>query len=98
MDIEKVIKKSHQAKSNKVKRLERKLKNKTRNSIPLETLENMLSKEEKRTVDPKEYMWDDDDAGFLRDESRKEARVELLKELIHGQKEKTRLREECWRK
>lgn len=98
MNVEEQIKKNHQAKSNKVKKLERKLKNKTRNSIPLELLQKMLKREESNPINPRDYMYDDDDKRFFRDEVEKEARMELLKGLIHDQMEKTRLREECWRK
>lgn len=98
MNVEEKIKKNHQVKSNKVKKLERKLKNKTRNTIPLELLKNMLKKEEASTINPRAYLYDEDDSNFIRDESRQEARIGLLRELIHGQQEKTRLREECWKK
>lgn len=70
------IKIDHTRKSNQVKKLKEKLKR----NLPLAKLENLLSIEERNEINWKDYYYDDE--GFSRDSIKKEARIELLKDLI----------------
>lgn len=91
MDTEKV-KKDHKKKSNQVKKLQRKLKNKTKNTIPLSTLKKMLLLEKQYKMDHLDYYsWGSyDDQGYRIDQGKKEAKIELLEELIRMTESKKR--------
>lgn len=82
LDQMKTIIADHKNKSNLVKRLHKKLKKKSKSTVPLEKLKLLLAREEYYKIDPRDYFYDDDDTGFSKDIGRKEARIDLLKELI----------------
>jgi hypothetical protein len=78
----------HKKKSNEVRKLKKKLKNKakSRNGVPLSKLQHLLGIERAQTIDHRDYIsWGEfDDSGYARENSRKDARIELLEELIKG--------------
>ncbi|MFE8700926.1 hypothetical protein ACFYKX_11725 [Cytobacillus sp. FJAT-54145] len=82
------IKQDHTKKSNQVKRLRKKLKKKSQSSLPLSVLEDVLKREERTPIDHREYFYSGDDGAYTRDAARKEARIQLLKELINEVKRK----------
>jgi len=74
---------NHKTKSNQLKKAKRKLKNKTRNSLPIHELEALLQVEKSERINPQNYMgYDGGDEGYERDLAAKEARVDLLQNLI----------------
>lgn len=78
------IKKDHKRKSDQVKELRKSLKNKTKNTIPLAKLKDMLAKTKRYEVDARDYdgLNHFDDAGFDRADAKRDARIELLEEII----------------
>jgi hypothetical protein len=78
------IKLDHHTKSNEVKRLKKKMKYKTKHTVTHAHLQMLLSKEKKSTIDSRDYMYDFDDTTFNKDIAKKEARIELLEDLLRG--------------
>lgn len=81
------IKQDHKKKSTKLKRIKKKLKNKTRNSVPLSILKELLNKEKHHEVNAlhhfNSFMYIDDDS-YTKAQHEREARIELLEELIRS--------------
>lgn len=77
---------NHKSKSKRVKRLKLKLKN----AISLSKLQDKLAQEELYKIDGRDYYgFDDyDHNGYIRDSATREARIELLKELIQERSNK----------
>jgi len=87
MDTEKVIK-NHTQKSKQVRKLKKDVKRLTANQIPLSLVKEKLDYEKKHKVDACDYQGLDsfDDEGWGRAEARREARIQLLEELIRESK------------
>jgi hypothetical protein len=84
MELLEEIKKDHTKKSSQLKILKKKLKYKTKNAINRQYLKNLLAKETKYIIDPREYYYSDDNEGYIKDIARKEARIELLEEILRN--------------
>jgi len=80
---------NHTTKSNQLKKAHRKLKNKTRNTLDVHELETLLRIEQREKINAQDYMsWGSFEGGaFERDVATKEARVDLLQDLIRRIKE-----------
>lgn len=83
MNTDKIVK-DHARKSKQVKELKKTVKRLSINKMPLALLKHKLAVAERTKVDPRDYQgWDYfDDEGYGRAESKREGRIELLKELI----------------
>jgi hypothetical protein len=84
MELLEEIKKDHTKKSSQLKILKKKLKHITKNTIKIQDLRNSLAKEKQYTIDPREYYYSDDNDGYLKDIARKDARIELLEEILRN--------------
>lgn len=80
MSISDKIKADHQVKSKKLRRLKKKLKNR----IPISKLQEMLKHEKRYNVNPSDFTgWSDfDDEGYTIACAKKEAKIELLEQII----------------
>ena len=88
MDTLDKIKINHKNKSNQVKYLKKKLKYKSKNTVSIAHLKDLLAREKRYTIDPREYYFDGDDAAYLKDYTAKEARIKLLTALIQNIEDK----------
>lgn len=86
MNILDKIKEDHKKKSAQIRKLKKTLKYKTKTTITLEKLRYMLSQERRHVIDYKDYdgFYGIADKGYVEDCTKREARIELLEEIIRG--------------
>ncbi len=97
--MDKIIQ-DHKRKSLQLKKVKKKLKFKSHNSVPLSTLEELLKFEKGNEVNASHYLnysLGVDDNAYGEAEQRKKARIELLEDLIYRIKNKP-LEKERYRK
>lgn len=88
MTKEQIIIRDHKFKSDKLKKAKREIKRLRKGAINLGVLEDSLRRELANKVDGRLYygQYGYDDNGYIRDEARREARIELLEDLIREAK------------
>ena len=88
MTTEQIIIRDHKFKSDKLKKAKQEIKKLRKGSINVSVLERKLRYEKAKEVNSLDYMGLDefDDEGFGRAEARREARIELLENLIREAK------------
>lgn len=88
MTKEQIIIRDHKFKSDKLKKAKREIKRLRKGAINLGVLEDSLRRERANKVDGRMYygQYGYDDNGYTRDEARREARIELLEDLIREAK------------
>jgi len=84
MELLEIIKRDHKKKSNQLRRVQKKLKNKAKKTLSLDVLKNMLAKEKSQTLDYRDYYsWGEyNENSYRKDDAAKEARIQILEELI----------------
>lgn len=88
MTKEQIIIRDHKFKSDKLKKAKREIKRLRKGAINLGVLEDSLRRELANKVDGRLYygQYGYDDNGYIRDEARREARIELLEDLVREAK------------
>lgn len=88
MTKEQIIICDHKFKSDKLKKAKREIKKLRKGAISISVLEEQLRYEKADTIDGRSYygQYGYDDNGYIRDEARREARIELLEDLIRKAK------------